>query len=246
MGEKCWICLKNDANSNEHIIKRSLIDFIHPEMKQGTPIQLLRMDFSSGKSRLKKIQGAKSDEFTFKKAICTDCNNNRTKNHDEAWDKFFREVYRAPMHKKFIDLNKIFQDVKSGSLNVHLYWLKITGCIIIDVLKNDKNLFTGQKYPRDAVFLTGLRNELSKNIMNETENLRINLYISRLPYDKNRPTLYPGPLTKNGNIRYYSFFIGKIAVTVLIYIKGFEFHKVKTWQPHKHIQKIPIHETLRG
>lgn len=124
---KCWIC-GDHANSREHIIKRTNLEKIF----DNKPIY--KNDL---KSKNLKAQSLKSDYLKFPKSICSVCNGNVTQPFDRSWDIIFNYLFdnkKIIIPNSKIKLNKIFKyDTKRHMLNVHLYCLKILGCVLNDI-----------------------------------------------------------------------------------------------------------------
>ncbi|MCB1604290.1 MAG: hypothetical protein KDI59_06570, partial [Xanthomonadales bacterium] len=85
--ELCWICNFNDANSNEHMFKKS-------DIKQHTGFSKISKMFRSiNFGRKFPIQGIKSKDFCFQTQICTHCNNSATQPYDRAWEILSAYLY---------------------------------------------------------------------------------------------------------------------------------------------------------
>ncbi|WP_395377358.1 hypothetical protein [Marinicella sp. W31] len=125
----CWICNKYDANSGEHVVKRSDLELHLGEISRANPLYRLKMDGSEGK----KIYSSKNNSFKYSKTICEYCNQTLTQPHDTAWEELSRHF-----HSEFIRLrNKgkwnpksVFDNCKKRMLDVHLFFLKNFGCLI--------------------------------------------------------------------------------------------------------------------
>lgn len=127
---KCWIC-GNDATTGEHKTKASDLRAEFPDVTQKKPIFL-----HTGQEKNQKIGSVKSDKLKFNARICAECNNVRTANYDRAWEslsKFLREKDPPINNGDLICLDKVFSDsVARSMLDVHLFFVKLFGCIIID------------------------------------------------------------------------------------------------------------------
>jgi hypothetical protein len=152
---KCWIC-GNQATTGEHKTKASDLRALYSGVSQKKPLYL-----HTDQKRNQKIGSIKSNKFKFDSLICSYCNNARTARHDTAWEqlsKFFRE--KSPPIKKgdAISLQSIFPEAVSESmLDVHLYFVKLFGCAIIELeVPIDIRPFSEailQKIPHPNVFL---------------------------------------------------------------------------------------------
>ncbi len=82
------------------------------------------------------VGSTKSDRFKSDALICSDCNNNKTSPHDYAWQKLSEHLRKHPLDKRGplkIRLSKAFErDIYRNSVNVHLYFVKLFGCRIVE------------------------------------------------------------------------------------------------------------------
>lgn len=128
---KCWIC-GDEGTTGEHLTKASDLRALFGEVTQKRPIFL-----HTDQQRNKKISSIKkSNSLKSAASICPQCNNARTADHDRAWEKlskFLRE--RHPPIKKgdVLRLDSVFPgSVARSMLNVHLFFVKLFGCIIVE------------------------------------------------------------------------------------------------------------------
>jgi hypothetical protein len=132
---KCWICGKEGTRgaplTREHLTKASDLKDLCGNVTQKHPIFL-----HTAQQRNIKIGSIKSDKLKSDAIICSHCNNARTAANDRAWEslsKFLRE--RRPFIKKgdLVRLDKVFPgSVSRSMLNVHLYFVKLFGCAIVE------------------------------------------------------------------------------------------------------------------
>ncbi len=126
--QKCWIC-GNDADSGEHVIKKSDIKYVFGEANQEHPLRL----HTSAKRNI-PIASLRSKRLHSPAKICTDCNNSRTQASDRAWEGLSKELQdRLPTIAlgQSIRTNSIFKyNTKLRMLNVHLFFVKLFGCAI--------------------------------------------------------------------------------------------------------------------
>ncbi len=124
---KCWIC-ENEANSEEHKFKASIIKRYYGKDFKKKPLV-----FFEGNER-HQVETYKSDVFKFRKVICINCNNNVTREHDNAYDEFCvycQDNYLRLLNEQVIDYKLIYGDnwiTKKQSL--HRYFAKHAGCKI--------------------------------------------------------------------------------------------------------------------
>jgi hypothetical protein len=126
----CWIC-GGDGSTGEHKTKRSDLRSVFGRPTQAKP--LYRHD-----ARRKNRQVGSIDAAVLKSPsrICPECNNDRTQPHDLAWAHLSEELRsrRPPIAPgTIVRANRIFPyDTKRKMLNVHLYFLKLFGCDIVE------------------------------------------------------------------------------------------------------------------
>jgi len=127
---ECWIC-GSDAGTGEHVIKASDLRAVFGVITQKKPIYT--------HTRLRKNQpigGIKSDSLKYGARICARCNNERTQPHDRAWEhlaNYLRSKHPPIEDSTVIDLDKVFpRAVKRSMLGVHLFFVKLFGCLIVE------------------------------------------------------------------------------------------------------------------
>ena len=124
---KCWIC-GDIADSGEHMIKasdlRAIID--HAPNKP--------FYFHDNKHKNLKVQSVKADCLKFSNVICHACNSARTQPYDRAWDAFSQSMQERQLSVgQALRINRIFPyDTKHHMRHVHLYFVKIFGCAIVE------------------------------------------------------------------------------------------------------------------
>ena len=126
----CWIC-GNVARTREHRSKSSDLRAIF-----GAPTQLDPLFFSTDERRNRKVGSLNASLLKFTTPICENCNSARTQRHDRAWQRL-SETLRLLQPKitagQVIRANRIFPyDTRREMRNVHLYFLKLFGCQILD------------------------------------------------------------------------------------------------------------------
>lgn len=123
---KCWICSVNDADSGEHIIKKSDGKIIFREQ--------LPIHHEINGVRKEPISDLNDGRFKYHKSICTICNNERTQKSDKAWEQLSRYLHNnweSIKLNKSINLSKLFtNNVDTKMILVQLYFVKIFGCSI--------------------------------------------------------------------------------------------------------------------
>ena len=129
MSKKCWICEINEANSGEHVLKKSVLDFI-----LGKPSPTNKRFISYNRDRRNKpVSSFKNNRFKFEKNICQRCNDTLTQPYDDAFDIFIRKLFA----QKTLVINRGRTNIKSlcGNEkerdNLALFLMKAFGCLIV-------------------------------------------------------------------------------------------------------------------
>ncbi len=128
---KCWICKTEEGKTQEHFLKASDLRGYYKEISPENPIYL-HVDDNINQA----VGSAKSKKLKTVAPICAYCNNVRTQPHDYAWErisKYLHKNWKSISKSKLVNLGKIFPgSSKSEALNVHLYFVKLFGCRIIE------------------------------------------------------------------------------------------------------------------
>lgn len=153
----CWICGKSEALSREHTFKASDVRQYFGNISPSRPL------FKHDDKRInKRLNSAKSKKLTSKSLICENCNNKLTQPYDYAWgklSKYLHENWHSIARQGRFSLSKVFPgQTKSGALDVHLFFVKIFGCLILEGnIPIDINSFSEALLKRnhhDEVYLT--------------------------------------------------------------------------------------------
>lgn len=150
---KCWIC-GGEANSGEHMIKAFDLKSIFGHVSQKSPLF-----FHTDAERNQVVPSIKkSDKLKFASLICPRCNNQRTQRHDYAWEHLSAHLrgMQPPIRKGMIVcLEKVFPgSVRQSMLDVHLFFLKLFGCLIteysipLDVQQFSQSILCGVAHPK--------------------------------------------------------------------------------------------------
>lgn len=159
---KCWIC-GNEAGTGEHTIKRSDLRAIFGRISQDRPLYR-----HTDKKRNVPIKGLRVQLLKSGALLCAHCNNQRTQPFDYAWELFSTALRAKAVIRsgKSVDLSKVFPgSVKKSMLHVHLYFVKLFGCLIAE-----------NALPIDIV-------GFSQAIQNTAAHPKVHLAISPLTYD---------------------------------------------------------------
>ena len=120
----CWIC-GNIADSEEHKFKASDLKKSHGKKINGFYVSGDVIEINSYKDKVLK----------FPKVICINCNNNLTRPHDNAYDKFVNFCFEN--HEEILETRNInFENIydKNWELekaNLYRYYAKHAGCKIV-------------------------------------------------------------------------------------------------------------------
>lgn len=127
---KCWIC-GDEANSGEHLIKASDLKSLFGHVTQKSLLY-----FHTDLNRNQPIEGIKSDKLKYRALLCARCNNERTQPHDMAWERlstYLREQQLPIRPGMLVCLDRVFPGrVSKSMLGVHLFFLKLFGCLITE------------------------------------------------------------------------------------------------------------------
>jgi len=127
---KCWIC-GAEANSREHVVKASDLKLQFGNFSQSNPLFQ-----HSGARKNVRVGSLKSDKLKFSASICARCNNERTQPFDRAWEKLsstLQSAHRQSPPAQRVRVKTIFPGASGKSmLNVHLYFVKLFGCRIVE------------------------------------------------------------------------------------------------------------------
>lgn len=168
---KCWIC-GEIANSKEHKFKAS-------DIKKALGKKFEAYIFNGEK--VQPFNSYKDDLIQFPKIICIDCNNNKTRDHDNAYDEFVK--YAHVNQKKILTEKKIdFQDVYGDEIwlekkiDLFRYYAKHAGCKVYTSefkfdLSNVSKFILGKDVCEDFVLKFELKQaiEILINISNQTD-----------------------------------------------------------------------------
>ncbi len=128
----CWICQQRPADSAEHRFKASDVRARLPWLSQGTPAYLQR----DGRATNHPIGSAKAGKLKFKPTICAHCNDTATQPYDLAWERlseYLHQQWRDIVRAGSFRLSRPFRGRQHiGAVNVHLFFVKLFGCKIVD------------------------------------------------------------------------------------------------------------------
>lgn len=159
---RCWIC-GDEAKTGEHMIKASDLKSLFGNITQKSPLHL-----HTDLKRNQLIPGIKYAKLKYRTLLCARCNNERTQPHDSAWERLstYLQKRQPPIRPGMkVCLNRTFPGgVSKSMLNVHLYFLKLFGCLItehnipIDINQFSDSILKGVPHPKVWLALhTGLQ-----------------------------------------------------------------------------------------
>ncbi len=127
---KCWIC-GEPGTSGEHKTKRSDLRSVFGEISQSKPLF-----YHDDKSINVPIKGLNSKRLKSSSVLCAKCNNERTQPHDKSWQQLsdgLRSIKGNLKPGRVVRTNRIFRyDTSKKMLNVHLCFLKLFGCHVVE------------------------------------------------------------------------------------------------------------------
>lgn len=166
---KCWIC-GGAAESGEHRAKKSDLAMVFRGVTQQTPIY--EKSVPSGQNpKIQKIGSLKSDKLKWDSKLCHECNTTRSQPFDYAWailSAYLQSNQNRLKNSKKLKLQSVFPgSVTKSMLNVHLYFIKMFGCILtehnvpIPIQGFSESILNGSSHPN--VYLgIGYRGEFTK------------------------------------------------------------------------------------
>jgi 5-methylcytosine-specific restriction endonuclease McrA len=127
---KCWIC-GGSGLTGEHKTKRSDLRDVFGTVTQSDPIY-----FHDNNRKNRLIGSLNAKPLKSPSHICANCNNARTQPHDRAWERLSAALrMRNPPIRSgtVVRADRIFAyNTAREMLNVHLYFVKLFGCHIVE------------------------------------------------------------------------------------------------------------------
>jgi hypothetical protein len=159
----CWICKTSKADSGEHKTKRSDLLAV-----LGNPLQKQPFFYSDIKRRNQVVGSLDAKILKSPVWICAHCNNTRTQPHDRAWERMSDRLRSRPLAVgRWVRCERIFRHfTKREMIAVHLYFLKLFGCMIAEAKAN------GHDVPIDL-------DAFSSAIMSGRPHLEVHLQFGR-------------------------------------------------------------------
>ncbi len=127
----CWICGKS-ANTGEHLLKASDLKSYFGHVDQKSPLYF----HTSKKKNIPVGSIKKSKRLKSNALICNQCNSSLTQPYDRAWEQlseYLRANWEQAHNSRKVNLTKVFPgNVRKSLLYVHLYFVKLFGCRIVE------------------------------------------------------------------------------------------------------------------
>jgi hypothetical protein len=129
----CWSCKENKADSGEHKTKRSDLLAV-----LGTPSQQAPFFYHDLHKANRPVGSLDAKILKSPVRICSHCNSARTQPHDRAWETMSDRLRsRRLAIGQLVRCDSIFRHyTKREMLNVHLFFLKLTGCMLAEAKAN--------------------------------------------------------------------------------------------------------------
>lgn len=128
---QCWICSSTERLTGEHQIKVTDLKDLFGPITPGKTILLHTTQRTN-----QRIKSWRADRLKSRGKICPICNSTRTQAHDNAWTQLSRGLrgrLASMQAAQVFRANRVFQyDTSKQMLGVHLYFVKLFGCHIVD------------------------------------------------------------------------------------------------------------------
>jgi hypothetical protein len=213
----CWICNEKKADSGEHKTKRSDLLAVLGKPSQDEPLY-----FHDLNRRNQPVGSLDARILKSPVRICAFCNNTRTQPHDRAWEHMSDRLRSRKLAVgRWVRSNRVFDgDVRRRMVDVHLYFLKLFGCMIAEAKAN------GYDLPMDLA-------PFSTAIMSGRPHEEVHLQFGRCDGTVGRSNLHcwktnPGESVLAG----WLYELDTIAVSVLYVQAGRFEHRRDIWHPN--------------
>lgn len=213
----CWICKTNKADSGEHKTKRSDLLAVLGKPSQQEP--LFYHDLHKHNQPIGSLD-AKILKNPIR--ICSHCNNARTQPHDFAWEAMSDRLRSRRLKVgEWVRCERIFPySTKRRMIDVHLFFLKLTGCMIAEAVANGKDV----PIPLDP---------FASAIMSGRPHREIHLQFGRHDGSIGRSNLHVWMSDPPGSVfGGWLYQLDTIAVSVIYAQSGKFEHRRDVWHPH--------------
>lgn len=216
-GPLCWICQKNRADSGEHKTKRSDLLAVLGKPSQDEPFF-----YHDLQRRNQPVKGLNAKILKNPVRICSHCNNARTQPHDFAWEVMSDHLRSRELKVgRWVRCNTVFTyATKRRMINVHLFFLKLTGCMIAEAKANGHDVPISLEPFSDA-------------IMSDRPHPEIHLQFGRHDGGIGRSDLHVWKSDPGGSVLGgWLYQLDTIAVSVIYAQAGRFEHRPDLWHPH--------------
>jgi hypothetical protein len=213
----CWICKKNGADSGEHKTKRSDLLAVLGKPSQEEPFY-----YHDLHKRNRPVGSLDAKILKSPVRICSHCNNTRTQPHDFAWEAMSDRLRSRRLKVgQWVRCERIFNySTKRRMIDVHLFFLKLTGCMIAEAKAN------GHDVPISL-------DPFSEAIMANRPHPEIHLQLGRHDGGIGRSDLHVWKTDPGGSILGgWLYQLDTIAVSVIYAQTGRFEHRRDLWHPH--------------
>jgi hypothetical protein len=133
----CWICNDKEADSGEHMTKRSDLASV-----LGKPTQDRPLYFHDIERQNRRVTGLNSGILKSPIRICQQCNSTHTQPHDRAWECMSKQLRERELFVgRWVRANKIFPcRTRPHMIRVQLYFLKLFGCMLCEAKETGHDL----------------------------------------------------------------------------------------------------------
>jgi len=216
-GPLCWICNLNKANSGEHKTKRSDLLAVLGNPTQESPFYYHDLHTPNRPVRSLDAKILKSPV-----RICADCNTARTQPHDRAWERmsdWLRQRHPPLKVDGLVRGSRIFRyNTLREMRNVHLFFLKLFGCMLCEAEAN------GKKLPIDIA-------PFSNAIVLGRAHPEVYLQFGKCDGTIGRTNLHCWTTEQGAVLAGWLYELDTIAVSVLFAQTGRWEHPSHTWHP---------------
>jgi hypothetical protein len=214
----CWICNRNEANSGEHKTKRSDLAAV-----LGSPTQDRPLYFHDIERRNKPVKSLDAKILKVPIRICHDCNTARTQPHDRAWEHMSDRLRsQSLVIGQCVRANRIFRhDTRRQMVGVHLFFLKLFGCMLCEARAN------GHGLPIDI-------KPFSQAIMTGRPHPEVHLQFGKCDGTVGRSNLHCWKTQHGSVLAGWLYQLDSVAVSVLFAQAGRWEHRADLWHPRSH------------
>jgi hypothetical protein len=215
------ICRRNKADSGEHKTKRSDLLAVLGKPSQDQPFY-----YHDQAKRNRAVGSLDAKILKSPVRICSHCNSARTQPHDFAWEAMSDWLRsRRLTVRQWVRCNRIFgYATKREMIDVHLFFLKLTGCMIAD----------GHDVPIPL-------DPFSNAIMSGRPHGEVNLQFGRHDGGIGRSDLHVWKTDPGGSVLGgWLYQLDTIAVSVIYAQAGRFEHRRDLWHPHSRTSRKRI------